>query len=124
MDTQPQRKNEKWGTMTKEGLVVGRGDNKTVIPPDEVYRLATLHCTWKEMSEFYNVPVETFKYNFKELVAKGRAETRQRLRSAQIKLALSGNATMLIWLGKNMLGQTDAGEIDGENNAVLPWIEE
>lgn len=118
------RKNEKWGTMTKEGLIVGRGESKTIIPPDEVLALAKLHCTWKEMSEFYNVPVETFKYNFRELVAKGRAETKQALRKAQIKLALTGNATMLIWLGKNMLGQTDAGAIDGENNAVLPWIEE
>ena len=119
-----QRKNEKWGTMTKEGLVVGRGENKTVIPPDEVYKLATLHASYREMSDFFGVPEETFKYNFRELVAKGRAETKHKLRSAEIKLALSGNATMLIWLGKQMLGQTESGDMAGENNAVLPWIEE
>ena len=34
------RKHEKWGTMEKQGLVVSRGDNKRIIPPDEVYKLA------------------------------------------------------------------------------------
>lgn len=34
------------------------------------------------------------------------------LRRAQMKLAESGNATMLIWCGKQYLGQTDKVEID------------
>ena len=32
-----------------------------------------------------------------------------RLREAQWQLALANNATMLIWLGKQWLGQTDEG---------------
>lgn len=114
------RTEPRWGTMTKEGLIVGRGDTKTVVPPDEVHKLATLHCTYKEMSEFFGINVETLKYNFSDIIAKGRAETKQALRKAQIKLALSGNATMLIWLGKNILDQSES-PLQSENSQILPW---
>lgn len=33
------------------------------------------------------------------------------LRTRQYQLAMSGNPTMLIWLGKNWLGQTDKAEL-------------
>lgn len=117
------RKDPKWGTMTKEGLIVGRGNNKKVIPPDEVEKLSRLWCSYQEMSEFFNVPVETLKYNFRDLIAKGRSETKQALRRAQIKLAIGGNATMLIWLGKNILGQQES-PLDNAANSPLPWSED
>jgi len=117
------RKDAKWGTMTKEGLIVGRGENQKVVPPDEVIALAKLHCTYKEMSDFFGINVETLKYNFSDLIAKGRAETKQALRKAQIKLALNGNATMLVWLGKNMLSQSESGDTTSDENQVLPWVE-
>ena len=117
------RKDAKWGTMTKEGLIVGRGENQKVVPPDEVIALAKLHCTYKEMSDFFGINVETLKYNFSDLIAKGRAETKQALRKAQIKLALNGNATMLVWLGKNMLNQSENGDTTSDENQVLPWVE-
>ena len=117
------RKDPKWGTMTKEGLIVGRGDNKTVIDPKEVEKLAELHCTIQEMADFFCVPRETLKYNFRDTITKGKERTKQRLRQAQIKLALSGNATMLIWLGKNILSQSE-NPVDTAANAPLPWNEE
>ena len=116
------RENPKVGTLTKEGLTVGRGDNKTVIDPNEISKLAKLWCSWEEMSDFFGVPANTLKYNFSDIVAKGRSETKQGLRRAQIKLALGGNATMLIWLGKNILGQQESP--GGTNKGVLPWSEE
>jgi hypothetical protein len=42
--------------------------------------------------------------------AKGSGKTS--LRRAQFKAALGGNATMLVWLGKQMLDQKDKSEID------------
>jgi hypothetical protein len=35
------RRNPKWGVVERAGLVVGRGANKKVVPPDEVYKLAS-----------------------------------------------------------------------------------
>jgi len=116
------RENPKYGTMTKEGLVVGRGENKTVIDPEEIYKLAKLWCSWEEMSDFFAVPANTLKYNFSDMVAKGRSETKQALRRAQIKLAINGNATMLIWLGKNILGQQESPQ--GDSKGVLPFTDD
>ena len=47
----------------------------------------------------------------KEELDKGRAEGRMRLRTMQFKSAQSGSAAMLIWLGKQILGQKDQQEI-------------
>ena len=117
------RKQEKWGTMTKEGLIVGRGDNKKVIPPDEVYKLAALHCNYQEIADWFGIKRETLKYNFRDIIQKAYSETNQRLRRAQIETALKGNAVMLVWLGKNMLQQSD-NPVNNENNQPLPWSDE
>lgn len=117
------RKDPKWGEVTRQGLVVGRGANKKVVPPDEVYKLAAFGCTMEEMADWFGINRETLKYNFIEYINKGRADTKQRLRNAQIKLALGGNAAMLIWLGKNMLGQSD-NPLNREDNEPLPWSDE
>ena len=117
------RKNPKMGTITKEGLVVGRGDNKRIIPPDEVEKLALLHCTNKEIAEFFGITVKTLEYNFAEKIQKARNVTKQRLRRAQLEVALKGNVPMLIWLGKNILSQSDA-PLDGGDLAPLPWTDD
>lgn len=124
-DTQSEykRKHEKWGTMEKQGLVVGRGDNKRVIPPDEVYKLACLYCSYQEIADWFELPRETLKYNFRDLIQKGYNATKQGLRRAQIDVALKGNVSMLIWLGKNMLNQSD-NPIDSQETQPLPWTDE
>lgn len=52
----------------------------------------------------------------------GRAERRDVLRTAQLRTALRGNATMLIWLGKQDLGQRDvkAVELAGPGGEPIP----
>ena len=117
------RKHEKWGTMEKQGLVVGRGDNKRVIPPDEVYKLACLYCSYQEIADWFNIPRETLKYNFRDLIQKGYNSTKQGLRRAQIEVAMKGNVTMLIFLGKNLLGQSD-NPMESNDQAPLPWTDE
>lgn len=116
------RQNPKWGQVTKDGLIVGRGANRKVVPPDEVWKLAALGCTLEEMSEWFQVKPDTLKYNFADYIAKGRSELKRRLRASQIKVAMSGNATMLIWLGKNILGQSD-NPTNNSDNQPLPWNE-
>lgn len=114
------RKDPKWGEVTKTGLAVGRGANKKIVHPDDVYKLARLGCSIEEMADFFQINRETLKYNFMDYINKGKAEIRTKLRDAQIKLALQGNAAMLIWLGKNMLGQSD-NPLNRDDNQPLPW---
>ena len=108
-----------------EKIVVGRviGRNKTVIPEEEVAQLSQYHCTNKEMADFYGVPLQTFMDNFRDIIDKNRLITKQRLRKAQLDLALNGkDRVMLIWLGKNLLGQSDS-PVSSESNQVLPWLD-
>ena len=116
------RKNPKWGQVTKAGLVMGRGANQRVIDPDEVYKLASYGCTMEEMSDFFQIDRETLKYNFWNYIKQGQASTRVRLRKSQLDVAYSGNPTMLIWLGKQMLGQTDTPQ-STDADRVLPWTQ-
>lgn len=113
--------NIKYGEKTVRGRMIGRA--KTVIPEEQVLELSKLHCTSKEMAEFFEVPLSTFTDNFRDIITKGRLETKQRLRAAQLKLALNGDRSMLIWLGKNILGQSDQ-PINNTEDQVLPWLEE
>ena len=112
-------KNIKYGEKTVRGRVIGR--NKTVIPEEEVAQLSQYHCTNKEMADFYNVPLQTFMDNFRDIIDKNRIITKQRLRKAQLDLALKGDRVMLIWLGKNILGQAES-PVNTDNSQVLPWI--
>lgn len=114
------RKDPKWGEVTKQGLVVGRGKNQRVVPPDEVWRLAEIGCTDKEIAEWFMIDENTLRYNFSVYMTKGRAALKRRLRAVQISTALQGNATLLIWLGKNYLGQSD-NPLAREDNFPLPW---
>ena len=41
-----------------------------------------------------------------------------RLRAKQVEMALAGDKSMLIWLGKQMLGQTDSPTVAIQNNVV------
>jgi hypothetical protein len=104
------------------GYEVGRGLNKRVIVPDEVYKLAAIGCSDSEIARWFTMKETTLKDNFREIITKGREDMKQTLRQAQIRLALSGNATMLIWLGKNILGQQET-PTNSQDKPILPWTD-
>jgi hypothetical protein len=102
----------------KEGLLIGR--NKVPVPPEEVEKLAAMGCTNRDIAVWFGVAEDNIKRHFADQIIKGRESLKQSLRQAQIKLALGGNAVMLIWLGKNILGQTDTPN-SSDDKKPLPW---
>ena len=88
--------------------------NLDVIPSQEsVTKLASYGCTLNEIADFHNVDVNTIRRRFKLELKVGKVDVKIRLRKAQLKLAIEGqNATMQIWLGKQMLNQTDNGTFE------------
>jgi len=106
-----------------EGYWVGRGITKKFITPDDVYKLAAIGSTNTDIARWFGIEEQTLRYNFSDMLQKGREEVKQSLRMAQLKLALSGNAVMLIWLGKNLLGQSD-NPVNADLNQPLPWSDE
>ena len=118
-----ERREPKWGEVTRQGLIIGRGKGQRVVPPDEVYKLATMGCPDREIAEWFDVNEDTLRYNFKSYLTKARAHLKQRLRQAQLRTALEGNPTMLVWLGKNILQQSD-NPYSTDDNKPLPWTDD
>ncbi len=104
------------------GYEVGRGKKKRIVTPDDVYKLAALGCTDREIATWFDIKEDTLRYNFADIMAKGREDLKQALRQAMLKNALNGNAVMQIWLSKNYLGMSD-NPTDSESNKPLPWTE-
>lgn len=108
---------------------------KTVdlIDLEKLEQLAAVHCTEAEMAAQFNMSWPTFDKlrqqnpQIKEVIERGKYKGTSSLRSAQYKAALAGNPTMLIWMGKQILGQRDdiPTVIDGQQQkAFLPkWLQ-
>jgi len=85
-------------------------------------KLCALHCTLVEISEWFNCSEDTIERAVKREKLLGFAEYFKRksskgktsLRRAQYELAMKGNCTMLIWLGKQHLEQSDKYEAKEE----------
>ncbi len=81
------------------------------IDTEQVEKLAGLGCTNTEIGSFFGCSPDLIEKSYSEYLVKGREKGKIRLRQLQMRAAEKGNVAMLIWLGKQMLGQTDKQEI-------------
>tara|TARA_Y100001978_G_C23649671_1_gene412736 strand:- start:859 stop:1164 length:306 start_codon:yes stop_codon:yes gene_type:complete len=86
---------------------------------EQLQKLAKLGCTNKEMGDFFGCSADLLEKSYSDILLKGRAEQKMRLRQLQWKSAENGNVTMQIFLGKNILGQQDKLE---ENQMEEPLV--
>ena len=78
----------------------------------EVTKLAEIGCSALQIATVMDCSVDTLQRRFVVNLAKGRQNLKMKLRRRQIRAALDGNITLLIWLGKQYLGQTDQSYVD------------
>ena len=83
----------------------------------ELEKLAGLQCTDEEVAAWFGVSTRTIERRrlepeFAEVMTRGKAKGRISVRRMQMKLPEEGNATMGVWLGKQILGQTDQISVD------------
>ena len=90
------------------------------IDTKQLTALAKLGCTNKEMADFFGCSADLLEKSYSEYLTKGRAEQKMRLRQLQWKSAEKGNVSMLIFLGKNILGQQDRLE-ENQLEEPLTW---
>ena len=102
------------------GYSVGRGLKRQVVVPDDVYKLAALGLNDREIARWFDIAEDTLRRNFADIMTKGREDLKMSLRRAQIKTALGGNPAMLIWLGRNLLGQSENPH-NANDTKILPW---
>lgn len=86
------------------------GRPKLEIDSKMVQRLAEQGSTVDEIAYVMDVHKRTLERNFAAVIKKGRANLNVSLRGWQIENAKKGNATMQIWLGKQLLGQKEVVE--------------
>jgi hypothetical protein len=89
--------------------------------------LCKIQCTGEECAAILEMDYDTlntrldddghggFSDYFKIHSSSGKASLRRR----QIAVALDGNPTMLIWMGKQHLGQTDKSQLTGDENSPI-----
>jgi AraC-like DNA-binding protein len=82
------------------------------IDPAQVEQLAAIDCSLEEMGAVLGCSPDTLQRRFAAVIEKGRATGRSSLKRKQFKLAMDGNPTMLIWLGKIRLGQKEVQVVE------------
>lgn len=103
-----------------QAKLIGR-DKKPIVPED-VLKLAALGCTNQDIRKFYGVPVDSLTRHFAGELERGREEMRITLRKAMFRNACENmNAAVQIFLSKNLLGMSDSGLVNDEEDKILPW---
>lgn len=119
LDIQPIPEDERIDTGEPKKHPQGR--KRKDIDVEDVLRLARIGCTTEEMGKFFGVDGSQIRRRWPGLLDQARAASKARLRQAQFDLAINGDKTMLIWLGKQYLQQSETGERNSEERQPLPW---
>ena len=98
---------------------------------EQLVNMIRIQCTAEEICDILGMSEDTLGRriaergidgvrNFADLYKKHQGEGKASLRRAQWKAAQDGNPTMLVWLGKQMLGQKDKQELSGPDGGAIP----
>jgi len=106
----------------KAGPKRGRGRPLKEIDWEKVDALCAIHCTRDEIAEVLSISDDTLSRACKRVhgetaeayIARKSLRGKCSLRRRQWKSAEAGDKTMMIWLGKQWLGQVDKIEQVGE----------
>jgi len=108
-----------------------KGRKAKVVDFRQFEELCKIQCTQLEICAVLDIGIDTLNKLLKVEYGKGFAELREKykdygkasLRRMQFKLA-ERNATLLIWLGKQYLGQSDRIEVDNDEmvNEELEFV--
>lgn len=104
------------------------GRPRKEISQDTFEALCEIQCTLSEIAGVLRASEDTverwcertYELGFAECFKKFSAGGKTSLRRHQFELARKGNATMLIWLGKQYLGQSDKPSIDEPDEDIDP----
>lgn len=93
------------------------GRPKKKLDIEQVEKLAGIGCTDEEIAVVMGVCRATISNKkkqdkeFLDAIKKGREKMKASIRRMQMSSAVGGNVTMMIWLGKQYLDQTDKRDI-------------
>lgn len=85
---------------------------KTDIDPELIRKLAGIQCTHAEIAQIVGCSESHIDKKYGPQIAEWREAGKASLRRKQWEKAMDGNITMLIWLGKQYLSQSDKQTVD------------
>ena len=96
------------------------------IDMEELDKLIEFQATAEEIAGWFECSVDTierrikehYDCGFAEYFAQKKGKGKLSLRRKQYQEAMKGNTTLLIWLGKQYLGQTEKQELDIEQKTI------
>jgi len=95
---------------------------------EQVDSMCGIQCTGEEISAVLGCDYDTLasackrekECSFSDYIAQKRSSGRMSLRRKQYSTAMEGNATMLVWLGKNWLSQSDKLDTTSSDGSMSP----
>ena len=87
------------------------GRPRLILDASRVTELASKGYIMRELAAILDVSEDTLHRHYAEAIKTGRELCNSMIRAKQIEVALQGNPTMLIWIGKQNLAQTDRTDI-------------
>ena len=95
------------------------GRPKKEIDPKTVEAMAFVGAPNTDIAAWFGVTEGLIRKRFSEILAKSRSGRRTKLRELQWEAAKKGSNAMLIWLGKQDLGQTDKVESKQDSTVII-----
>lgn len=100
------------------------GRPKTAINKVEFEKLCAIQCTLEEIAGWFGCSHDTIERwchkeygdRFANVYAQKRSIGKTSIRRRQFQVAEKGNTSMLIWLGKQYLGQSEKQEVAVSHN--------
>lgn len=92
---------------------------KKKIDPEQIKQLAMIGCTLEEMAQVLGCHRATLDRRFATVIKEGWNLRNMSLRRKQFEVAMGGSVGMLVWLGKQFLGQKDKGEVSGPDGGPI-----
>lgn len=94
---------------------------------EEFDKLCAMQCSQREIAGWFDVSVdtierrveETWGIKFAEYFEEKRSAGKIALRRKQFDVAMGGNVALLIWLGKQYLGQSDKQDVLSNTNIQI-----
>lgn len=92
---------------------------KKQIDKVQVRTLAGFGLTAAEIGTALGCSADTLERRFAASLKEGRDDLNAGLKRKQVEMALDGNTTMLVWLGKQYLGQRDKSDVQQDGDQTL-----
>ena len=118
--------------MTSDNPPAKRGHRPLIkIDWNAVDTMCAIHCTGEEQASILGIDYDTLntackreqECSFSDYFKQKSSSGKMSLRRKQYTTAMDGNTTMLVWLGKNWLGQKDNhDEVGGQQPVSINII--